>query len=138
MMVNAITIEDELMYKQLMDPKLKEIAVELEVKENKYFALINGLLFRNYQNKRLFVIPENMINNIIRIYHDNMGHVGIDNTVHGIIVHYWFPCLKGRVRQYIKNCVQRLSYSIATGKTEGEMEIFDKATTPMCLMLKHA
>lgn len=76
------------MYKQLMGPKLKELAIDLETKENKYFSLINGLLFRNYQGKSLFVVLENMINNEIRLYHDNMGHVGIDKTTHGITEHY--------------------------------------------------
>lgn len=82
MMVNAIAVEDELMYKQLMDPKLKEIAIDLETKENKYFSLINGLVFRNYHGKQLFVVPENMINNVIHIYHNDMGHVGTDKTVY--------------------------------------------------------
>lgn len=108
MMVNSITVEDEFMYKQLMDPKLKEIATELEIKDNKYFSLI-GLVFRNYKDKLLFVIPENMINSIIRIYHDNMGHVGFDKTVRGILNHYWFPCVKWKVKQYIENCIKCLS-----------------------------
>lgn len=120
-----------IMYKQLMDPKLKEIAVSLETKENKYFVLINGLLFRNHLNKQLFVIPESMINAIIRICHDEMGHVGIDKTLHGILQHYWFPCLKLRVRQYINNCVKCLSCTIASGKMEGEMEIVESVAIPM-------
>jgi len=88
MMMNSITVKDELMYKQLMDPKLKEIATELEIKDNKYFSLIDGLVFRNHKDKALFVIPENMINSIIRIYHDDIGHVGFDKTVRGILNHY--------------------------------------------------
>lgn len=130
MVINALTAEDEIMYKQLADPKIKEIAEDLETKDHKYFALIEGLVFRKYQDKHLFVVPENMVYSVIRIYHDDMGHVGIDKTIHGIVGHYWFPCLKLRVKSYIENCVKCLSYSLIGGKPEGEMEIFEKIALP--------
>ena len=76
------------------------------------------------------MVPEAMINNIIRLYHDEVGHVGIDKTLYGILSHYWFPNLKIKVRNYIDNCIQCLSYSIAAGKTEGEMLIYEKETIP--------
>ncbi|XP_011701332.1 PREDICTED: uncharacterized protein K02A2.6-like [Wasmannia auropunctata] len=132
--VCMLNIEDELMYKQLMDPKLKEIATELEFKENKYFVLIDGLLFRHVQDKQLFVVPESMIHHVIRIYHDEMGHVGADKTVQGILAHYWFPCLRHRVKQYIENCVTCLGYAIAAGKAEGEMELVDSGKVPMSMI----
>lgn len=88
MMISSITAEDEIMYKQLTDAKLKGLAEELETKEHKHFVLINGLVFRRYPDKNLFVVPENMINSVIRIYHDEIGHVGIDKTIHGIVGHY--------------------------------------------------
>jgi len=60
-----ISIEDEVMYRQLMDPKLKKIATDLEMHENKHFSLINGLLFQNFHNKQLFVVLENMTNSCL-------------------------------------------------------------------------
>ncbi|EFN72529.1 Pro-Pol polyprotein, partial [Camponotus floridanus] len=81
--------------------------------------------------KNLFVVPENMIYSVIRIYHDEMGHVGIDKTIHGILSHYWFPCLKLRVKEYIENCVKCLSFSLVGGKPEGELEIFEKIALPL-------
>ncbi|KMQ83283.1 pro-pol polyprotein [Lasius niger] len=130
MTISLITIEDKIMYKQLADPKIKELAEDLETRDHKYFVLIEGLVFRKYQDKYLFVIPENMVYSVIRIYHDDMEHVGIDKTVYGILGHYWFPCLKLRVKQYIENCVKCLSYSLVRGKPEGEMEIFEKIAIP--------
>lgn len=66
MVVESMSFEDELLYKQLSDPKLKTLASELEITDNKNFTLINGLVFRNYRDKQLFVIPETMIDNVIR------------------------------------------------------------------------
>lgn len=131
MIVQNISFEDELMYKQLSDPKLEALATELETKENKHFSLLNGLLFKNYCDKQLFVIPESMVENVIRVNHDEMGHVGIDKTIHGVLNHYWFPCMKIRVKQHIENCVKCLSYSIASGKMEGELEIVEIKDLPM-------
>lgn len=131
MNINLITIEDELMYKQIADPKIKELAEDLETRDHKHFVLIEGLVFRKYAVKNLFVVPENMINSIIRIYHDKMGHVGIDKTVHGLLSHYWFACLKLRVKQYIENCAKCLSFSLVGGKPEGELEIFEKIALPL-------
>lgn len=62
----------------------------------------------------------------MRIYHDNLGHGGVDKTLQGIISHYWFPNLKIRIRQYIDHCVKYLTYSVTAGKAEGELEIFAK------------
>jgi len=72
-----------------------------------------------------------MINNIIRIHHDEIGHVGIDKIIQGILKHYWYTCMKVRVKQYLDNCVKCLSNSIAAGKQEGEMEIVDITPIPM-------
>lgn len=126
MVVNINTIEDELLYKQLTDSKIKDIAETIELKGSKNFTLIHGLVFRIYKDRNLFVVREIMINNVIRIYHDEMGHVGIDKTVHGILGHYWFPNLKLKVRLHLENCVKCLSYSITAGKPEGELQILEK------------
>jgi len=126
--INAITAEDEVMYRQLSDPKLKEIAERVELLGSKNFAIIEG--FRKHRERELFVVPESMVSSIIRIYHDDTGHVGVEKTVQGITDHYWFPNLKYKVKQYIKNCVKCLSYSIASGKPEGEMQIYEKGSVP--------
>jgi len=42
-----------------------------------------------------------MINNIIRVYHNNMAHCGLENTIKGITVNYWFPSVKKKVQDLI-------------------------------------
>lgn len=55
------------MYKQLADSKIKELAKDLETEDHKYFVLINGLVFRKFQDKHLFVVPDNMNNSVIKV-----------------------------------------------------------------------
>jgi len=58
-----------------MATKIKKIAENIEMKDSDHFILIDGLVFRIYKEKPLFMVSENMIYNIIRIYHDKMGYV---------------------------------------------------------------
>lgn len=129
MMINARSLENELMYRQLSDCKLKEIAEKTELHGSDHFVIIDGLLFRNYKERKLFVVPEDMVNNVLRIHHNDMGHVGWEKTAYGILGHYWFPCVKLKVRKYIENCVQCLTTSIP-GTPEGEMQIVERELVP--------
>lgn len=128
--IDALSIEEELMYKQLTDASLMKLAETIEMKGNKYFTLINGMIFRIHNNQTLFVVPESMTGNIIRVYHDEMGHVGVEKTVKGILGHYWFPCLKQKVKSHIDNCVKCLQFSLSNHHSEGELQIIDKGTHP--------
>lgn len=89
-LVDSFPLEKELQFKQLQDPKLKINAESLESKENEKFELIDGLVFKKYLERSLFVVPDSIISNVIRIYHD-MSHCGIDKTIKGILFNYWFP-----------------------------------------------
>lgn len=41
-----------------------------------------------------------MINNVIRVYHDELVHCGLERTIHDITANYWFPSLHKKVRDY--------------------------------------
>ncbi|KMQ89733.1 hypothetical protein RF55_10607 [Lasius niger] len=92
--VEALPLEKELEYRQLQDPKLKFIAKDLEYESHEKFDLIEGLVYRKGPDKPRFVVPDSMIRDIIRIYHDKMAHCGVEKTVQGIGCNYWFPSLR--------------------------------------------
>lgn len=89
------------MFKQLSEVKFKKRAKQVELCGSKYFSIIDGLLFRRYSESDLFVVPESMVNSIIRLSHDDLGHVGTEKIIRSILNHYWFSCLKLKVQQYI-------------------------------------
>lgn len=78
-------IEREHEYKQLNDPRLKTIAESLELEDHEKFELIDGLVFRKGVDKPRFAIPESMIVNVIRAYHDDMAHCDVEKTLDQII-----------------------------------------------------
>lgn len=133
-LVEAIPLDSELQYKQLQDDKLKEIARELEYKDNDKFVLIEGLVYKKFPDKPRFAVPDSMVFNIIRAYHDNLAHCGIEKVVQGISVNYWFPSLRKRVRDYVDNCLTCLMANVSSNSREGEMQISDTPSSPFIIL----
>lgn len=130
MLINAPSFEDELMYRQLSDERLRTLAETLEYKEDKRFVLENGIIYRNHSDRLLFVVPSVMVNNVIRVYHDKMGHVGVQKTMEGILNTYWFANMKLVVKEYIMNCLKCLTVDNLVNRFEGDMHLIEKGTKP--------
>lgn len=128
--IEAMPLEKELQYRQLQDPRVQATASNLETEENKDFQLVDGLVFRKYRDKLLFVVPDSLIQNIIRIYHDNMSHCSIEKTVQGILSNYWFPAVRKHVQAHIENCITCLLANAAPNTREGEMQVTDTPSLP--------
>lgn len=71
-----------------------------------------------------------MEQNIIRVSHDEFGHVGIDKTYEIILRNYWFPDLKPKIKEYIQNCLKCIVYSSKRGLTEGVLHNIPKNNVP--------
>ena len=80
-------------------------------------------------NKRLLVVPKLMIDNVIKLCHDNCGHIGIEKTMHEIKKQFWFSRMKKFVKNYISNCLTCIFYS-PSEKKEGFVKIVDKGNMP--------
>lgn len=133
-LVEALPLERELEVKQLQDPRIKEIAEQLEFSDNPKFELIRGLVYRKDSNLPRFAVPESMIDNVIRIYHDDLAHCGLEKAVQGLSVHYWFPSLHKRVHDHISKCVTCLTSNSGFKSSEGEMQITDTPSEPFRIL----
>lgn len=69
-------LEKELQYRQLQDTKLKNIAKGLTHDEHEKFELFDSLFYRKSTKTPRFVVPESMVHNVVRYYHDDMAHCG--------------------------------------------------------------
>jgi len=90
----------------------------------------NGLVYRKHKDNLLFYVPAIMETNVIRKYHDEMGHLGVDKTISTILHNYWFPNLKQKVENHIRNCLNCLSYSPTAGRREGALHSINKGKLP--------
>lgn len=129
-LVEALPLEKELEYRQLQDPRLKFLARDLEFETHEKFNLIEGLVFRKGPDKPRFVIPESMVMNILRIYHDEMTHCGVEKTVLGISNNYWLPSMRKRVQNYVDNCLVCLMVNAYINFREGELQITESPMAP--------
>lgn len=71
-----------------------------------------------------------METNIIRSYHDDVGHVGIDKTYKLIKRLYYFPKMKEKIKQHISICLKCIVYQAKDGRKEGSLHNIDKGTKP--------
>jgi len=91
--VQSPPLERELEFRQLQDPRLREIAYNLEYKEDKNFELLNGLVYRKSADHSRFAVLEEIVIIIIRTYHDE-STLWTDKTLQGIQQTYWFPSMQ--------------------------------------------
>lgn len=129
--IDTLPLERELEYRQLQDSKIKTIAENLEFQDDNKFQLIEGLVFTKDSDRPRFVVPDAMINNIIRIHHDETGHCGNEKTFQGIYTAYWFPTMRKQIRDYIDNCVTCLMADASSNSKEGELQARDNPTSPL-------
>lgn len=116
--IETMPVERELEFRQLQDARIKEIADGLEFAENERFELVDSLVYRSGEDRARFYVPESMVNNIIRIHHDEMAHCGVEKVYQSLCVSYWFPAMRKRIKDYIDGCVTCLLANSA-GKQAG-------------------
>lgn len=50
-------------------------------------------------------VPRRSRLGLLRIFHDEQCHVGMDKTIDSIQKHFWFPHMRSTVKKYIKHCL---------------------------------
>lgn len=129
--VNELPLERELEFRQLADPRIKEISNSLEYNDSDKFALVNGLVYKKDNENLKFVVPESMVINILRAHHDDMAHCALEKTLRGISQQYWFPTMRKRIADYLENCFTCVMANSSMNRFEGETHVFPQANTPM-------
>ena len=96
---------------QNRDVLITDLRDKLEFGPVDNFELKDGLVFKNDGSCFQLYVPSEMENNIIRLIHEKIGHMGVDKTVNQIKNNYFFPKLRQKVNNYIKNCTTCIFYS---------------------------
>lgn len=124
------SLENSLAFNQMKDKEICRIRDELENQESSYYELRNGIVYRKFNDNILFYVPSAMVSNVIRNYHDAIGHVGIDKTRELILRSYWFPKMRSRIKDYINNCLTCISYQPKETKRSCFLQNIDKGSSP--------
>jgi transposase InsO family protein len=133
-----ITEGDWILSAQLQDDKLTTIRKILETGVNnsetkQYFreyVLKNNKVYRKLPDgKRVWEVPRAARWQIVRLCHDQAGHLGIENTLQRIKMHYYFAGMRHFVTKYIKACLNCSYYKNCPGKKQGKLHPIEKTHT---------
>lgn len=75
----------------------------------------NDLLYYKYtvigeDDRLLCYVPKPYRLSILRVFHDEHEHIGVEKTLDLILKHFWFPGMRQFVRKYILHCVVCISH----------------------------
>ncbi|KAH0809697.1 hypothetical protein GEV33_013094 [Tenebrio molitor] len=135
LIIEENSVERNLQILQGLDEKIEVIKQKLELSEDKLFELNNGLIYRKQGENLLFYVPKSMEYNVISDSHNVMGHQGVNKTMEYVKRVYWFPELKDKVQNFIKNCLKCITYSPKSGKVEGKLHCPEKEDQGIQLVL---
>ena len=96
------------------------------------YSLINRCLYfsdRKTASLRLCV-PENLVDEILRLCHDKRGHPGIRNTYTSLALRFYFPKMSRRVKQYVAACSKCQIAKPARENPAGLLQPIESPTEP--------
>lgn len=130
-MVDHNDVDFRLQVTQNRDPKILEIKSKLEKEKLDDFFLNDGLVYRKMTDDlRLFYVPAEMEENVIRLIHEKIGHQSVDKSCDQIRMHYWFPKMHSKVEKYIRNCIKCIMYATPTRSSERSLYSIPKEPVP--------
>lgn len=130
MILEDNSLESNLLLAQNRDIMIRKLKEKLEKAEDKFYEMRNSLVYRKRANEIFFYVPEAMEKHIIRKYHDELGHLGIEKTSDIILKNYWFPNLRSKVKTHIANCLKCIAFFPSEGRGEGFLNAIPKRETP--------
>ena len=83
---------------------------------------------------RVCIVPQSLVQQVIKIFHDNRGHQGISRTINMMKRHFWFRKMQEQVNSYVNkflSCCQHVTHKV---KYESKhLPILDKPFDGICL-----
>lgn len=98
------------------------------------YELRDGLLFKIWDEKALFVVPRAMRKGLVIRFHDLKSHPGADRTTTRVLEHYYFPGVRGYVKQHVHSCLQCNLAKSKPGKQAGELHPIPPGSRPFALI----
>ncbi|CAK9820133.1 Transposon Ty3-G Gag-Pol polyprotein [Anthophora plagiata] len=137
-----VTQDDWLNILQMQDPKLKtvrqvlkgELHSEQGKQIKKEYEYKNNRLYRRDGSELKFVLPATVRGKMLQLYHDQMGHYGVEKTLQRLRQDFWFPGMRKFTKQYVAVCLQCCYNKSKGGKTEGELHVDECIPIPFATL----
>ncbi|XP_037295944.1 uncharacterized protein LOC115444529 isoform X1 [Manduca sexta] len=134
--LNVENLEDWFLTAQLQDEQLQSIYNQLisgnfnnDVKNN--FCIQNHRIYRKTLYGERLVVPKAARWRIMKMFHDDIGHVGLKKTEEVIKADYWFSRMTRFIKKYVEACLECLFKKGNYGKVSGKIYPITKPDEPM-------
>lgn len=129
--INSIKETDWLECVQAQDDDCVLLREQIENGEaDSAYQLYDNKICKIINNKRKILIPKEVRWRIVKLYHDDNGHPGLNKTLEAIQTKYWFTNMKDFITKYVKYCVSCLCVKKPTGKRKGYLHPIPKIEKP--------
>lgn len=118
---------------QQADTKITAIITELK-SNNDYFkkdyCMADGQLCRLVDGEKRIVIPKSVRWRLVKMYHDDNGHMSEEKVIELIRKKYWFEKLRRFVTKYVKGCISCQFAKKPSGIQRGQLYPINKGNIP--------
>lgn len=135
---NVLLIDtvDWILTLQMQDEQIRLIKRKLDEANDRdilnTYSLKNDKLYRKVLNgKYKLVLPKSARFNLLRKYHDEIGHVGLERCLTLIKEKFWFKNMNKFVKKYVSSCLDCHYKRGNYGKQEGYLFPIDKPREPL-------
>ncbi|KAL3220845.1 hypothetical protein MRX96_005282 [Rhipicephalus microplus] len=80
--------------------------------------------------RRRVIIPAALRSSVMIVFHDNNGHIGVEETRDLIQRKYWWPLMRKDIREYVDSCHTCQTINARTTRNEGCLILCDIPTEP--------
>ena len=135
--MNTITSRKELLLCQKRD-RLCGKLVRTAGRHSNFMLNHEGLLIKQVSilrnTYRVYVVPQSLVQLVIKIFHDNRGHQGISRTINMIKRRFWFRKMREQVNAYVNKCLLCCQHATHKVKYESKhLPIPNKPFDGICL-----
>lgn len=115
---------------------ITNLKLEIEAKKNKKdglrrdYKIENEKLFRVVNGEMRPVLPKGARLHIMKIYHDDNGHLGAEKCTEAIQAKYWFPKMKKVIGKYVSSCIGCQFTKKPSGKQPGLLHPIPRTPVP--------
>ena len=84
--------------------ELKEAQSSLDVSEINKYDQIDGLFINRRKGLTRAIVPKSLQESVLKHYHDEYNHPGINKTQQLIFGQYWWPTAVQDITKYVRSC----------------------------------
>ena len=95
------------------------------------FKLDKDKVYRKINDDYKLVVPKKYRAQILKAFHDELGHFSFDKTSKKISEYFWFAGLRHYVKRYVGSCLQCMYNKVPSGKQAGFLHPIEKIGVPM-------